>query len=206
MTRILPLLIAGALVATAVAVLVATEIRDGSQRLPDSSYLQLTPGDAEFSEFPNEFADFPIYWVGDEFGGHNLRYVIRHIFSGENVIEPENSVSFIYGTCEIVGEGGCSPPLQVIIEPYCYVPPELVGNGTRPSGIEKMRGGADAIEVGGGVRLWTGDVTIKVYTAPGLMEETIAALTSPNGLGVSAGEDMPQPGEHECQLPDWLTG
>ncbi len=191
MKRFIPVAIVAVLVVAGVAVSVS--VGGGSPSDGQSSYLQLTPGDEGFAEFPNEFVDFAIYWVGEEFAGHKLRHIIRNEFSGENVLRPENGVSFLYGTCEIVGEGGCPPPIQIITEPRCFVPPELVGNGVRPVGIETVRGDADAIEVGGGTRLWTGDVTVKVYTAPGLMEATIAALTSPNGLGVSAGEDMPPP-------------
>ena len=211
MSRVVPVLITAALVALAVAVLVSTSlVGESSRPNVQNDYTKLTRGDEGFGEFPNEFAEFPLYWVGEEFAGHELRNIIRHVFSGETVLSPENSVTFIYGTCVIEPgpdgriDGGCAPPVQVIVEPYCYTPPELVGNGTRPSGIEKMRGGADAIEVGGGTRLWTGDVTVKVYAPLELEDEVIAALTSPNGLGVTTGEDMPPPEQFECELPDWL--
>lgn len=191
----------------AVSVLAGLLAACSSPNREDSSrtYLRLEPGDGQFAAFPSEFDEFAIYWVGEAFGGHELRRIIREITPAQDILRGDNAVRFIYGTCEIVGEGGCPPPLQIIIQPYCVVPPELVGNGARPSGMETRRGGAESVVAGGGIRLWTGDVTIKVYaTGSSLMEATIAALTSPNGLGVSAGEDMLPPSA-ECppyETPD----
>ena len=168
-----------------------------------NSNFKLQPGDSDFEAFPSEFDEFPIYWVGEEFGGHELRKIIRQV-SLDSGLRDQNSVTFLYGTCVIEPgpdgriDGGCPPPLQIIVQPYCIVPPELVGNGTRPSGIEKIRGGADAVGSGGDIRLWTGDVTVKVYAPLELEDEVIDALTSPNGLGVAAGEDMPPPADHDC--------
>jgi len=166
-----------------------------------SEYLRLAPGDAEFARFPSEFSDFPIYWVGEKFGGYSLRDIIRDVFSPEDGSPTGNSVSFIYGSCVIepdadgVIDGGCPPPLQIIVQPYCLVPPELIGHGARPAGTEKVRGGADAVTVGGGLRIWTGDVTVKIYaSSPQLLEDATAAIVSPNGLGVtSVGSPLPAP-------------
>lgn len=168
---------------------------------PPSEYTRLTPGDAEFAVFPVQFKDFPIYWVGEEFAGHPLRFIIRQVFSptGDNLAE--NEVSFIYGSCgaEHHIDGGCAPPLQIQVSPYCLIPPELVGNGTFPTDLVKVRGGADAVTAGGGLRLWTGAVTIKVYASSDeLLEDATAALVSPNGLGVStAGALLPAP-DRDC--------
>ena len=162
-----------------------------------TEYVKLTPGDAEFNQFPSEFTDFPIYWVGQEFGGHALRFIIRHIFSPEAGSPTQNSVRFLYDSCgaEKLTDGGCPPPLQIIIQPYCLVPPELLGEGARPAGIEKVRGGADALISGGGLRIWTGDATIQIYASSAqLLEDATAALVSSNGLGpVGAGSALPAP-------------
>lgn len=162
-----------------------------------SEYRTITPGDAEFSQFPSEFADFPLYWVGEEFGGHSLRFIIRQVFSPEDGSLTQNRVKFLYGNCgaDKLTDGGCPPPLQIYVEPYCLVPPEFVGEGTRPTGIEKVRGGADALTVGGGLRIWTGDVTIKIYASSAqLLRDATAALVSPNGLGpTGAGSELPAP-------------
>lgn len=160
-------------------------------------YRELAPGDVEFAGFLSGFSDFPLYWVGEEFGGHALDVVIRQVYSPEDGGPTQNIVKFLYGTCQvdISTEGGCSAPLQINIKPYCLVPPELIGDGARPDGIGKVRGDADAITVGGGLRIWTGDVTIKIYAStPQLLEDATAALVSPNGVGaVSAGSRLPAP-------------
>ncbi len=193
----------------AVIVVLAAACASSSESDSGSSSFKLELGDSDFEAFPSEFDEFAIYWVGEEFGGHSLRKIIRQI-SLDSGLRDQNSVTFLYGTCVIEPEpdgridGGCPPPLQIIVQPYCVVPPELVGNGTRPSGIEKIRGGADAVGSGGDIRLWTGDVTVKVYAPLELEDEVIDALTSPNGLGVGAGEDMPPPAA-ECppyETPD----
>ena len=162
-----------------------------------SEYLKLSPGDSGFAEFPSAFEDFPLYWVGEEFGGHPLRYIIRQVFSPADGSPTRNSVEFLYGSCgaEKLTEGGCPPPLQIIIQPYCLVPPELIGDGARPTGIEKVRGGADALAAGGGLRIWTGDVTITIYASSAqLLEDATAAFVSPGGLEpVGAGSPLPAP-------------
>lgn len=162
-----------------------------------SEYLKLTPGDPGFDSFPSGFADFPIYWVGQEFGGYPLRFIIRSVFSPQDGSPSENKVAFLYGSCgaEKLTDGGCPPPLQIIIQPYCLVPPELVGHGSRPANMEKVRGAADAVSAGGGRRIWTGDVTIKIYASSvQLLEDATAAFVSPNGMGpASVGATLPAP-------------
>ena len=162
-----------------------------------SEYVKLAPGDAEFEPFLSGFSEFPLYWVGEEFGGHALRHITRQIFSPGDGGVSQNNVKFLYGSCgaENLTDGGCPFPLEIVISPYCLVPPELLGEGTRPAGIEKVRGGADAVTAGGGLRIWTGDITIKIYaSSPQLLEDATAALVSPNGLGVtSAGSPLPAP-------------
>ena len=166
-----------------------------------SEYLRLAPGDAGFKEFPAEFSDFALYWVGEEFGGHALRYIIRHVFSPGDGSPTQNSVTFLYGSCVIepnedgMIDGGCPPPLQIIIAPYCLVPPELIGNGTKPPDMVTVRGGADAVTSRGAIRIWTGDVTIKIYASSSqLLEDATAAMVSPNGLGAtSADSPLPAP-------------
>lgn len=158
-------------------------------------YLDLRPGDPGFGEFASEFADFPVYWVGEEFQGHPLRHIVRSVFSPQDGSPTENKVAFIYGACTTGGEGGCAPPLQIIIEPYCLVPPSLIDPSRVASGPSKVRGGAEAVAVGGGLRIWTGDVTIKIYAATQqLMDDATAAFVSANGMGpAAAGAVLPEP-------------
>jgi len=164
-----------------------------------SEYVHMRPGDAEFDSFLSEFTDFPLYWLGDEFQGYPLESIVRHVFSPD-LGKHEDAVSLLYGSCELPeGEGGCAPPVQVIIAPYCMVPPELVGNGTRPVGVEPVRGGAEAVMVGGGLRIWTGPATVKIYGASqALVDGAVAALVSPNGLGPTRFTDDLPPPDRDC--------
>lgn len=52
----------------------------------------------------------PLYWVGEEFEGFEL----THVSTGGV------AAVFVYGTCEITGDHGCPPPLQVQIFPLCF--------------------------------------------------------------------------------------
>lgn len=161
----------------------------------------LKPTDAGFDEFLTEFADFPIYWAGDELDGLSLDYVARFVRSPDRGLT-ENKVMFFYGDCvfkEVPADGGCSRPLTIVVEPYCLVPPGMIAPEAATSGMTKVREGADAMMVGGGLRIWTGGATIKIYAAtPGLLDEAVAALVSPNNLGPDdPGYDLPPP-DSDC--------
>jgi hypothetical protein len=61
-------------------------------------------------EAARAYDGLPLYWVGDEFEGFEL----THVGTGGVA-----SV-FVYGTCEITGDHGCPPPLQIQIFPLCF--------------------------------------------------------------------------------------
>ena len=163
-----------------------------------SEHRKIAPGDAEFAEFLSGFSDFPIYWVGEEFGGHSLRNITRQVFSPGSGKPAQNSVKFLYGDCQAENpttDGGCPFPLEIVISPYCLFPPELIGNGTKPPDMVTVRGAAVAVMSRGAIRIWTGDVTIKIYaSSPQLLEDATAAMVSPNGLGATrTGSPLPAP-------------
>ena len=70
------------------------------------------------------------FWVGDELGGLELTEVL---------VPPEGagtSTSFIYGTCEPTGDGGCAPPLEIQTWGVCSrLPPPK-----RVDGLQRIRG------------------------------------------------------------------
>lgn len=70
------------------------------------------------------------FWLGEEFAGLELAEVL---------VPPEGagtSTSFIYGTCEPVGDGGCAPPLEIQTWGACSrLPPP-----NRVDGLERIRG------------------------------------------------------------------
>ena len=167
-----------------------------------STHFAIRPEDPGFAAFLTDFSDFPIYWVGNDFAGLSLDYVARSVFSPEDGSPTENSITFFYGSCvfqEMPAEGGCSRPLSIVVRPYCLIPPEMIASEAAASDTTKVRGGADAMSVGGGLRIWTGGATIKIYTSSlELLEGATGALVSPNGLGpAEEGDALPAP-DGEC--------
>jgi hypothetical protein len=71
----------------------------------------------------DEPANFALFWPGPEVAGLDLTAILRRC-DKPHPAEPgrANSVSLIYGTCEIPPEqtdGGCAPPLEIQIAPTC---------------------------------------------------------------------------------------
>lgn len=143
------------------------------------------------------FREYTLYWLGDQFDGLPLTRVDRFV-SGPGSLVPEDSTTFIYGTCAAPpeSEGGCAEPLQIIIKPYCYEQPDSFADQIRESPLVKVRGGADAQRIGGGLRIWTGDVALKIYAESPEAEMAVAnALVSPNQMGPpSSGDPLPAAG------------
>lgn len=103
------------------------------------------------------FDEFSLYWVGEEYDDLRLTEVIRAKY--------ENSVAFIYGSCTPSGEGGCAPPLQIVVRPCTLEPREPVGAGD-PFDVR----GAMARNVGGfgdHLRIRTRDVVVTIFSRPG---------------------------------------
>jgi hypothetical protein len=77
------------------------------------------------SDAITQFPDFELYSLGDEFGGLTLSETARTLLpppvdaQSMGVSNWTNSVSFIYGTCEVLEEGRCEPPLVVQVWPAC---------------------------------------------------------------------------------------
>jgi hypothetical protein len=61
-----------------------------------------------------EYEDSPIYWLTEEFEGHELTHI-------GGLDDEATAILLVYGTCEPVGsDEGCPPPLQLQIFPLCY--------------------------------------------------------------------------------------
>ncbi len=166
-----------------------------------STHFTMRPEDPGFVDFLTDFSDFPIYWVGDEINGLSLDYIARNVFSPEVGITT-NTLTFFYGECvfrEAPAEGGCSRPLTIVVEPYCLVPPEMIAPEAATAGMARVRDAADAMMAGGGLRIWTGSATIKIYASSlELIDDATAALVSVNGLGPSDTADaLPAP-DRDC--------
>lgn len=152
---------------------------------------------AVFQEAATEFQDFPLYWLGLEFQGLPLTRITRSYRT--HLTPPEDHVILKYGTCTPSSEGGCRVPLQIRVEPYCNA---QRGGGYAPEGTEdtvfQVRG-ANAQFISGALRLWTGDVTVRVSAGPEEEELNVAeALVVANGQGPTrSGEPFP-PLDSDC--------
>ena len=179
--------LAGGVVVAAVVGLVVMAVLlwkgSGDGGVKPADHVERTPpdrGDWTLEEV-KRFDDFDVYWVGEEFAGVPLTRIIRQRSPSSN------EVILLYGTCEPQGEGGCSPPIQLIQEPYC--------SGSALNLYERLpfRGGAEIsrAEIESGRHIYTGDVAIKIYAKPEVGGPVAVAdtLVAMNGDAVRRPED-----------------
>lgn len=63
-----------------------------------------------------DFEEYPVYWLGEEYKGHQLVYIDIEY----DDTRPSPEIVLLYGQCELPRlEGGCSPPAQVTLMPTC---------------------------------------------------------------------------------------
>ena len=152
---------------------------------------------AVFQEAASEFQDFPLYWLGLEFQGLPLTRITRSYRT--HLTPPEDHVILKYGTCDPSSEGGCRVPLQIRVEPYCNA---QRGGGYAPEATDdtvfQVRG-ASAQYISGALRLWTGEVTVRVSGFPEeRMLEAAEALVAGNGQGPATPAQQFPPLNSDC--------
>ncbi|CAN5147515.1 hypothetical protein BH09ACT13_BH09ACT13_16680 [soil metagenome] len=129
-------------------------------------------GDAEKAR---EFEAFPLYWAGERFEELDVSYA--------ELGSPAPAASFIYGTCEITGDHGCAPPLQIQIFPLCFHLDEAAAN--RAWTRRQIRGAPVGLFDGAPV-MFTRHTQIKVYRGqdsdPGMALRALRALRSLNAV------------------------
>jgi hypothetical protein len=109
-----------------------------------------------------EFQEFPVYWVGDEYMGHEL---VRIDIDGPQGDRTWSEVRLGYGRCELPrGEGGCSLPLTIWLSPSCD---ELATRPIDPSDLYS--------------HYWTHDVSIRIEGSGGNAGEVASTLRVANG-------------------------
>ncbi len=151
---------------------------------------------AVFQESVTEFQDFPLYWAGAEFQGLPLTGIIRSY--GPHLTPPEDHVILQYGTCTPSAGAGCRVPLQIRVEPYCYAQPTGFAPEAKEDTVFQVRG-ADAQYLSGALRLWMGDVTVRVSAGPEEEELNVAeALVAANGQGPARSDQQFPPLISEC--------
>ncbi|MEX2237120.1 MAG: hypothetical protein WEB00_06270 [Dehalococcoidia bacterium] len=110
-----------------------------------------------------KFNEYPLFWVGETYEGLPI--------SGIRVDSARSIVG--YGTCTLPqGEGGCSIPLQIQIQPIClHWPARFSATPTdvpRPDELAPYTvRGVRARSTDGGLELYTDEVAIKIYYAEG---------------------------------------
>jgi hypothetical protein len=153
------------------------------------------------------FADFPLFWLGPEFGGYNLT-IIEHVKSEQPSrpgLDALNQVGFLYGECNLRGQDSCPIPITFLVESACAsLPAESLAGGQALSS-ETVRGGAQLVRYAHtGVRLWTGrsSIVLHAIAAPERTDEAIQAI---RGFGlnraIGPGDPLPPPDLTGCRAP-----
>jgi hypothetical protein len=148
-------------------------------------------------EEAREFEGFSLYWVGDSYEGLPLTRIIGYRYDPEPpvpAVEAESSVSFIYGDCDPPPDGGCPPPLAVVVEPCRMNRPGRFAPSVRGGPFEIR--GARAEYVSGDLRIWTGDVYISIFAISASHMEVAnqLRLVSEGPEGASKPLGPPNPG------------
>lgn len=158
-------------------------------------------GELEWTvEDAKAFRDFSLYWLGESFNGLPLERIIRYKYQPDSELSPsraENMVLFIYGTC-VPEPQACAPPLSIRVEPHCMRPPGQIASEVKDGPPVQVRG-VDAQPIGGThIRMWTGDVSIAIYTsdyAAGI--DAAASLSSVSDTSIAQSDSFPPP-EGNC--------
>lgn len=163
----------------------------GEQDLPG------TPVAAEKLQEARDFKDWPLWWLGESFDSLALTDVAQ--FTAEKGLPTHNAVYFIYGTCTPPPGGeGCGPPLSVVVQPLCWVPPERIAGVKRDDPVD-FRGAKALWESGGTVRIWTGDSAILIGTSSERLQRATEALKPFGNVEVTLTDSkLPPPNFDSC--------
>ncbi len=135
-----------------------------------------------------------LWWLGEEYAGQSLTAVVKG--SGAVTLERpgglvlrDNSVTFLYGSCVVPGDGGCAAPYQVIVERNCDIRPDLIPPGD--SSERAFRGAATLRQFPDGhYQIATGSVTITVFgptiTATRQMADDLVSVNLPTAIEAGA--------------------
>lgn len=137
-------------------------------------------------EDAREFEEFSLYWLGENYDGLPLTAIVG----------AEDRVAFIYGTCTPSSDGGCAPPVQIVLQPYCMRPPERLSERVKSGPPVTIRGvSAQPLDMYQ-IRVWIGDVTMDLFA-----EQPLEAAEHLRGVelgGPLPGEALPQPDGSSC--------
>lgn len=174
-------LLAGAASAALVFAVASRTFGSGPERqsVASAERSRAANGDMTLDEL-RAFPGFPVYWIGEEYGGLPLTRIIRHVFtpSPSSFSRGENVVLLLYGECQPPPNGGCAPPLSIRIEPACDsrqadLPVAAIGGA-----VTEIRG-APAAKVSGHLQIWARDVTVSVFAPNDALTSSVANAIEP---------------------------
>jgi hypothetical protein len=157
-----------------------------------------------------EFGEFPVYWLGEQFGANPLHAIHRRTGSDQSLAPGRpNYMSLKYGDCEPGGDGGCAASLEIQVWPACernrsslQLVPDIDGSGPAqavpyPREDAEVRGVPAAFyDNATRLELYTGEVTVVLFgrsrdqllNAADMLEGASGTV-----VAVSATEELPAP-------------
>ncbi len=165
---------------------------------PEWVYEELTVEEAR------AFGDFSLFWLGEEFMGHELRLIAREKYDppppAPDFVRTD-SVGLGYGHCtpRPNSEGSCTLPISIHIDAYCTKPPELIAPG-RNLDQQTIRGAPSASLFERTLSIWTEDTHVDIQVAdPALSVQQVAdALRSFDAAGPQGGESLASVSVSKC--------
>lgn len=152
---------------------------------------QAPRGESNFSVAQaRSFADFPLYFAGDDVAGLPLNYVLR-----QSINRTQESVSFIYGDCVPRSDAGCAPPVEIQIWPACVRNPAIFKGpapGAAVSEPTTLRGVPAALFEGGHrLEIQTGTSTVVVFGAERSQVTKVANELEGVNVAVGSAQNLP---------------
>jgi hypothetical protein len=149
------------------------------------------------------FDEFELFWLGEEFMGHELQAIIRTKFDAPPP-EPDtvrtDSVTFIYGQCALdpAADLSCTAPITLHNDAYCTRSPEEI----KPyaSGGERVVRGVPAVSFReDDLSLWSADVRVDLQLGdPKVTVEAVVGALWTLDESVGVVEDLPSESVSEC--------
>lgn len=145
------------------------------------------------------FSGYTVLWLGEEYQGLPLTEVTRDVGDDNpNSLSPASKDAFVftYGSCTIQpGNDACALPLTLIVEPRCYLPPELLSANQKTGPVRNVRGAAEQQDFMGGQVVWTGDVAVSILGSldPSQVAQALRPVTETgNAISALAAPDKAQ--------------
>ncbi len=157
-----------------------------------------------------DFGTYPLFWLGDSYGGYNLQVVQRRRYQApvtEGIFPPRpptgDDTTLIYGSCApptTINDATCPAPIAVRVQPSCNLRMEWIADEVKDGPIVRVRGEAQEQKFQDGhVVIWTGKSAIGVWdnANPGGIKDVVDKLGA-FANGPPAGKDLPAPDFSGC--------